>query len=203
MPFIPGRTALITTLALLAASGASAQDGPSPLPTVDQQIAASVIALPKNMRAGATVMGYRTKDKLEVIRKGTNGMTCLALFAVQKDFHVACYQNGMEPFMARGRALRAQGVHGERVDSVRFQEVRSGKIKMPKQAVMYQLFGDSTSWNPQTGAVKHAGALLVMYMPGATSESTGLTAVPSPDGPWIMFPGTPKAHMMLQGSMTP
>ena len=49
----------------------------------------------------------------------------------------------------------------------------------------------------------NAGALLVMYMPGATAESTGLTAVPSKDGPWIMFPGTPKAHMMLQGSMTP
>jgi len=203
MPLLPRRFALTTTLALLSATAASAQDGPTPLPTVDQQIAASVIALPKNMRAGATVMGYRTRDKLVVIRKGTNGMTCLALFAVQKDFHVACYQNGMEPFMARGRALRAQGVHGEQVDSIRFKEVKSGKIKMPKQAVMYQLFGDSTSWNPQTGAVQHAGALLVMYMPGATSESTGLTAVPSPDGPWIMFPGTPKAHMMLQGSMTP
>ena len=83
MPLLPRRFALTTTLALLSATAASAQDGPTPLPTVDQQIAASVIALPKNMRAGATVMGYRTRDKLVVIRKGTNGMTCLALFAVR------------------------------------------------------------------------------------------------------------------------
>jgi hypothetical protein len=203
MPPCSARTAATALVACFASTGALAQDALPPLPTVEQQIAASVLALPKDLRDGAKVMGFRTRDKLEVIREGKNGMTCLALFAGQKRFHVACYQNGMEPFMARGRELRAKGVKGAEVDSVRFKEVKQGKIKMPKQAIMYQLFGDSTAWNPATGAVTGASELLVLYMPGATTESTGLSAVPSEKGPWMMFPGTPKAHMMLQGSMTP
>lgn len=208
MPPLPGRAIVNSLLALAASSGLAAQAATpaaplSPLPTVDQQIAASVLALPKDLRPSATVMGYRTRDKLEVIRPGNNGMICLALFAVQKSFHVACYQKGMEPFMARGRELRAQGVKGEEVDSVRFREVKKGKIKMPAQAVLYQLYGDSTAWNPATGALTGVSQLLVLYMPGATAQSTGLSTVPSKDGPWIMFPGTPKAHLMLQGTMTP
>ena len=78
---------------------------------------------------------------LETIRAGKNGMTCLALFAVEKNFHVACYHEGMEPFMARGRELRAQGVKDANVDSVRFAEVKSGKIVMPKMAV-------TIGWHP-------------------------------------------------------
>jgi hypothetical protein len=155
------------------------------------------------MRDKATVMGYRTAGKLETLRKGSNGMTCLALFAVQKDFHVACYQDSMEPFMARGRQLRAQGVANDQVDSIRFKEAKSGKIKLPKQAMMYQLFGSDKSWDPATGQVTGVTELLVLYMPFATPQTTGISATPSKNGPWLMFPGTPKAHMMLSGGMNP
>ncbi len=182
------------------AQGAAAK---APLATVDQQIAAAVLPLPKEMRDGATVMGYRSGEKLETIRAGKNGMTCLALFAVEKNFHVACYHDGMEPFMARGRELRAQGVKDANVDSVRFAEVKSGKIVMPKMAVMYQIFGKPTSWDAATGKVSDASTLLVVYVPGATAESTGLSAIPAKTGPWIMFPGTPKAHIMMSGTMSP
>ena len=173
------------------------------LPTPDQQVAAAVLPLPKELREGATVMGYRTANKLETLREGKNGMTCLALFAVEPEFHVACYHKGMEPFMARGRALRAQGVKGAQVDSVRFREVRNGTLPMPKQAAMYQIFGTKTSWDAATGKVTDANSLMVMYIPDATPESTGLSPVPVKTGPWIMFPGTPKAHMMISGSMSP
>ena len=190
---------VVTALVLTSSTG-SAQ---STLPTADQQIAAAVLPLPKEMRAGATVMGYRTAGKLETLRTGTNSMTCLALFAVEANFHAACYHNGMEPFMARGRQLRLEGVKGEQVDSVRFREVRSGKLVMPKQGALYQIFGDKNSWNRTTGAVTNAKSLMVMYMPGATAESTGLSPIPVETGPWIMFSGTPKAHIMISGSMNP
>ncbi len=195
MPFRP-----LAVLALLLPLAVPAQ---GTLPTPEQQIAAAVLPLPTELRNGATVMGYRTATRLETLRAGKNGMICLALFAVEPDFHVACYHKGMEPFMARGRALRAQGVKGDQVDSVRFREVRSGTLQMPKQAAMYQLFGTKTSWDAATGKVTDASALLVVYMPGATAESTGLSPVPAKAGPWIMHPGTPKAHIMLSGSMSP
>ncbi|HEV8410771.1 MAG TPA: AarF/UbiB family protein, partial [Gemmatimonadaceae bacterium] len=121
-------SAVIVALALGA--GAASAQAPSPLPTPEQQIATAVLALPAPMQAGATVMGYRTADKLETLRAGKNGMICLAQFAVEKSFHISCYQEGMEPFMARGRELRAQGMKDPKVDTVRYAEVASGKIKM-------------------------------------------------------------------------
>jgi hypothetical protein len=189
-------------VALTLSTIACAQAGPrTPLPTVEQQIAAAVLPLPKPLRDSATVMGYRTRDKLETLRQGSNGMICLALFAVQKSFHVACYQDGMEPFMARGRELRAQGVKNDQVDSVRFREVKSGKIPMPKQAMMYQLFGDEKSWDPATGQLSNVQELLVLYLPFATQQTSGIPTLPSKSGPWLMYPGTPKAHLMLNGVM--
>ena len=125
-----GAVLMACAIGLSGALGAQASSpSPSPLPTVDQQIAAAVLPLPAPMQGGATVMGYRTADKLEVIRAGKRTrMTCLALFAVEKTFHVACYHDGMEPFMERGRELRAQEhVKDPKVDSVRFAEVASGE----------------------------------------------------------------------------
>ena len=203
MQRIKSGTVVAALAACLVAGSLRAQSTPGALPTVEQQVHAAVLPLPKEMRAGAKVMGYREAGKLVTIREGSNGMTCLALFVVEKQFHAACYQDGMEPFMARGRQLRAQGVKQDQVDSVRFKEVKAGKLKVPKQAMMYQLFGDSTSWDPATGNVTKVQELLVLYMPFATEKSSGLSAVPSRNGPWIMYPGTPKAHMMLAGTMTP
>jgi hypothetical protein len=108
----------------------------------------------------------------------------------------------MEPFMARGRALREQGVKGDQVDTVRFAEVKSGKIAMPKQpAALYQLTGPANSYDPVTNTAKDARPLFVVYIPGATAASTGLSAQPIEGGPWIMYPGTPKAHIMLVPKM--
>jgi hypothetical protein len=192
----------ILTGMLLLASPLAAQ---KQFPTVEQQIATAVMALPDNFRADATVMGWKTAGgKLEVLRQGTNGMNCLAQFAVEPRFHISCYHEGLEPFMVRGRQLREQGVTvPEKVDSVRYKEVAEGKIKMPVSGALYQLFGSATSWDAATGKLSAVTPLFVMYIPGATAASTGLTTASRKDGPWLMYPGTPKAHIMLTGTMQP
>ena len=187
---------------LVLATAAGAQQ--KPFPTPEQQIAITVQALPPNMQAGATVMGWKSPTgKLEVLRQGTNGMNCLAQFAVEKNFHVSCYHEGMEPFMLRGRQLREQGITAPaQLDSVRYLEVSQGKIRMPGQAALYQIFGDSASWEPTTGALSRTRPLFVIYIPGATSASSGLpVAPPQNGGPWLMNPGTPKAHIMFTATM--
>src|SRR6185369_8252735 len=100
--------------------------------TASQQISAAVLPAPAEFRDAATVFGYDAKGKLGVLRQGTGALNCLAPDPAGKDFHVACYAKSMEPFMARGRALRASGVKGDAVDSARFAEVRAGKLVMPK-----------------------------------------------------------------------
>ncbi len=163
------------------------------------QIAAAVQPLPKEMRDGATVLGY-TESGLVSLRAGTNDMICLGPDPKRASFHTACYQNGMEPFMKRGRELRASGVTGDQVDSVRFREVRQKKLAMPNRAMsLYSLTGGTV--DPTSGEVKGARPLFVVYVPFATMQSTGLSTQPIKDGPWLMFPGTPKAHIMFQPSM--
>ena len=98
--------------------------------------------------------------------------------------------------MARGRALRAQGVTGERVDSARFAEVKAGRLAMPTQpAALYSLTGGS--YDAAANAAPGARPLYVIYIPGATAESTGIPTQPAQGTPWLMFPGTPKAHIMF------
>jgi hypothetical protein len=170
------------------------------IPPAAQQIAAAVLALPPGLRADATVLGYDADGKLVEIRKGTGNMICLASDPKGEGFHVACYHNSMEPFMARGRALRASGVKGALVDSARFKEVREGHLAMPKApATLYQLFGGT--FDPVKNEVIGAKALYVVYIPFATGASTGLAEKPSGTLPWIMFPGTPKAHIMFTPAM--
>ncbi len=184
-------------VALVAQAPSSA---PAPVPVAAQQIAAAVTALPQELRAGAEVLGYSPARKLVRLREGTNDMVCLAPDPSQKDFHSACYHRAMEPFMARGRELRDQGVKGAQVDTVRFAEVKSGKLKMPTAPTMlYQIFGGT--FDPATEKVTGGNWLYVTYIPFATPATTGLSARPSDKGPWLMYPGTPKAHIMFSVGM--
>jgi hypothetical protein len=174
-----------------------------------QQIALAVLPLPTAFRADATVLGYDANGKLVTLRRGTGAMTCLMadpkLMSDPKDpsFHPACYQNSMEPFMARGRALRAQGVTGTKVDSVRFAEVKSGKLPMPKQAAtLWALDGPMSGVDVAAGTVTAAiKPRFAVYVPFATAASTGLPDQLIMNGPWLMDAGTPKAHIMFMSSM--
>ena len=164
------------------------------------QIAAAVTPLPDELKADAAVLGYVTPGKLVSLRDGKNDMICLAPEPGAKAFHSACYHKAMEPFMARGRSLRAGGVKGAQVDTVRFADVKSGRLKVPAQpSMLYQIFGGT--FDEGTGKVTGGSWLYITYMPYATTTSTGLTSKPSDKSPWLMFPGTPKAHIMFSASM--
>lgn len=189
-----GRNAIALTL---FAAPLAAQ---TPAPPSEQQIAAAVSVLPAEARSGASVLGYDATGKLVVLRKGSGEMTCLGHNPKETTFHVACYHNAMEPFMARGRELRASGVKDPQVDTVRFREVQEGKLAIPKSpSIMYQYFGGS--FDAAKNEVTGARLLYVVYIPFATAQSTGLSAKPSQDTPWIMWPGTPKAHIMFSPRM--
>jgi hypothetical protein len=168
------------------------------VPPATEQIAAAVLPAPADLRATATVMGYDSNGKLVKLRTGTGALTCLASDPRAERFHVACYHKAMEPFMARGRALRRDGVKADLVDSVRFHEVRRGRLIMPRQpAVLYSLTGKPGSFDPVSGTLTGARQLFVIYVPGATAQSLGISAVPAEGIPWVMNPGTPKAHIMF------
>jgi hypothetical protein len=201
MPKLP--VAVLTALAALACAPAvAAAQTPTAL-TREQQIAAAVAPLPKELQGGATVLGYDAAGKLGTLREGSGAMVCLADDPAIPRFHVACYHRSLEPFMARGRALRAQGVSAQQaVDSARYAEIKAGRLKMPDApASLYSLTGPPGSYDPATGAIAGASPLHVIYVPFATAETTGLSTVPTRGSAWLMNPGTPKAHVMFTPTM--
>ncbi len=162
------------------------------------QIAGAVSPAPDSLKVGATVLGYDAAGKLVSIRQGTNNLICLADNPASKDFHPACYQKELEPFMARGRELRAQGLKHAAIDSVRYADIMSGALRMPaRPTTLYEYYGKKENFDSSTGKVTGASPVYVVYTPYATEESSGLSTLPLPGGPWLMYPGKPWAHIMI------
>ena len=195
------RTQLLFSLSATSLFGVAITAQQPTIQPASWQVAAAMTPLPEELKAGAAVLGYRDGTTgLVTLRAGKNDMICLAPDPAAKAFHSACYHKAMEPFMARGRELRASGVKGAQVDTTRFAEVKNGTLKVPAQASMlYQIFGGT--FDEASGKVTGGSSLYVTYMPFATTASTGLTSKPSDKSPWLMFPGTPKAHIMFTASM--
>ncbi len=177
---------------LLATSGlAFAAD----LPSAEWQIKTAVLAAPSADRAGATVLGYDAAGKFVTLRTGTNHFICLADDPKQKGFSVACYHKDLEPFMARGRELTAQGKTANEIFQIRESEVKSRKLPLPDRSILNVTTG---KLQEATGEVTELYTRYVIYIPYATAESTGIPLTPLADGaPWIMNPGTHRAHIMI------
>lgn len=170
-------------------------------PPAEQQVRAAVQPLPEEFRESARVLGYGAPGTaLKEVRSGKGPYVCLADDPREPRFHVACYHQSLEPFMARGRELRAAGVVN--VDSARYAEIEAGKLAMPRQpAALYSLSAEQGTPDPATGVVAGARPLYVVYIANATAESTGLPTKPQRNAPWLMLPGTPKAHIMFVPGM--
>jgi hypothetical protein len=178
-------------MGLIAGGSALAVDVAPPA----DQIASAILAAPKERRAAATVLGYNAKGEVVTLRKGTNDLICLADDPADKTFSVACYHKELEPFMARGRELAAKGAKGKERHEMRWKEVEQGKVPIPREPrLLYVLTG--AGYDAAKGEVINPYLRWVVYTPYATPESTGLSTTAGP-GPWLMYPGTPGAHIMI------
>ena len=169
------------------------------LAPADMQIKLAVLAAPPDKRDSCTVYGYGADKQLTLLRQGTNELICLADNPDEPDFSVACYCKELEPFMQRGRELRKQGMNDQQVFDQRGKDVAAGTFKMPKDpATLYVYTATGKDVNSATGEVKNGYLRSVIYIPFATAASTGLSEKPSAKGiPWIMNPGTYRAHIMI------
>ena len=169
------------------------------IPSKEVQISTAVLAAPEGLREKAMVYGYSEKGEFMALRPGRNEMVCLADDPNQAGLNVSCYHKDLEPFMARGRELKKAGKNQKEVFDMREQEVKSGKLLMPKQpATLFVFSAPDEQFNRTTGEVTGGNLRYVVYIPYATSESTGLPLKPEAPGmPWIMDPGTHRAHIMI------
>lgn len=171
----------------------------SQTPTTEIQIKTALLAAPEEKRTSAVVYGYDATGAFAVLRKGTNELVCIADNPKQNGLSVSCYHKDLEPFMARGRELKEAGKTFQEIFDIREAEAKSGKLVMPKQASNLQVYSAAAeNYNATTGEVTKGNFRYVVYIPWATAASTGLPTKPEVPGmPWIMDPGTHRAHIMI------
>lgn len=176
-----------------------AQETTIMVPTVASQIKTATLPAPEDAKENAMVYGYGTDGKMIVLRMGTNNLVCLADDPSKEGINVSCYSKKLEPFMKRGRELTAAGKDSNEKREIRGNEVAEGILEMPKEPSMTYIYsGKEEDYSPETGELKNGQFRYVIYTPFATTESTGLPSKPHAKGmPWLMDPGTFRAHIMI------
>ncbi|RFN58418.1 hypothetical protein [Marixanthomonas ophiurae] len=167
--------------------------------TDEALIATALMAAPKASRDSCKVIGYNMAGEFVTLKEGNNEFIVLADDPKKSGFSAACYHKDLEPFMARGRELKAEGKSAGEIFDIREKEAKAGTLDMGKQgSALHIYFGESERYNPETSKVEGAQYRYVVYMPFATAQSTGLPEKPiSSNHPWIMNPGTHRAHIMI------
>ena len=190
---------ILTLFFFLFLISVSAQETGIEILPAEIQIKTAVLPAPEEDRMDAMVYGYDEQGKLVVLREGTNNLVCLCDDPAKEGISVSCYSRKLEPFMARGRELTAEGKNFNEKRDIRGEEIASGKIKMPEEpSMMYIFYGTDENYDKSTGELKDGKFRYVIYTPFATTESTGLPSKPhAPGMPWLMDPGTHRAHIMV------
>jgi hypothetical protein len=152
-------------------------------------IAGALLAAPQSIRDGATVVLDAPHAPRVVLRQGSNGFICSANVA-KTGFLSYCYPKALDPFWIRNEALAADGKSGAEISDALAADARSGKLNPPVGATTYEMGGAS-----QDSALPH----MIVFLPNATESSTGLSARLDYVHPWLMWAGTPVAHVMIPG----
>ena len=163
-------------------------------PTDAERIERALMAAPRNMKEGATVVKWKADNTYETIKKGTNKMVCYdrSADAGQQPFSVQCTSLANLDRVAQNR---------------KFEAIAD---KTARQAAIDAAEKDGTRVKPEYGSVwltmnapdkEHATRVhTTIAVPGATMKTTGLPEDNKQGGVWIMNAGTSTAHLMTPGS---
>lgn len=168
------------------AAGALAQ-------STDAQIEKALLAAPRQMKDGATVIRWKSDFTYETLRKGTNRLVCYDRSGQpgQPAFSVECTSIANLDRVAQSLKFEALGDRKAVQTALDEAEKNGTRIKPEFGSVWIHLRGADQ---------EHARPHTTIAVPGATAKSLGLPDEPSKGGVWIMNAGTTTAHLMTPGS---
>jgi hypothetical protein len=161
--------------------------------TPDETIQKALLAAPRQMKEGATVVKWKADFTYETLKKGTN--------------HLVCYDRTGQPQQAPFSVECTSIANLDRV-AQNLKAEALGDKKASEAALMAEE-KDGTRVKPEFGSLwihmsgpdaEHARMHVTIAVPGATAQSLGLPEGPTQGGAWIMNPGTSTAHLMTPGS---
>ena len=164
-------------------------------------IAAAVLPLPVQLRDGATVVKLSPAMQPELLRKGANGMVCIADAPNDARFDVRCYRETFIPVVYRAFQL-GYPVDGPKVGA----EIEAGKLHLSKEPTAgYRCLGPITGYDPTRNSI---GAPIEcwesIHFPYRTAADVGLPdEADLPESqqrtiPYVMGSGTYWSHVMIR-----
>jgi hypothetical protein len=174
----------------LFALGLFAVSASAPVRAQDDATAKAVLALPANLRDGATVIKWKPDFTYDTLKKGTSQLVCYDLTGYPKHqpFTVECTSMGNLDRVAQNLKFEAAG--DKTKDMLDAAEKDGTRVKPQYGSVWYHFMGPDQ---------EHARMHMTIAVPGATTQSTGLPDKAGQGGVWIMNAGTTTAHIMTPG----
>ena len=172
-------------LGMIVVERAQAQRGAQP-PSRDAKIANALTAAPEEITRNATVKDWpaREGEGLTLLRRGTNDWVCLPDDPTTPGNDPTCLDQTFHDAL------------------VAFFSGQRPRVTRVGYAYMLTSDADGSNTDPMAKAATptnqwhHAGPHIMLLYPDANLLA-GLPTTPSPYGPYVMFPGTPIAHVML------
>jgi hypothetical protein len=174
----------LSCVALLSAAGAAGKKATKSLPK-DEQMKIAQSAAPPNISKDATVMVYGEDGKLVEAKKGTNGFTC-----------IPSIENGPKPDpMCMDQAV-GQWANDFMSGAPKPTNTVPGVAYMAKGGYHWTKDGKMLiKEEPGAKPVKEPAHWMIMWP--FEADAAQLPTEPNPGGVWIMFAGTPYAHLMI------
>lgn len=193
------RTTLLVIgfLAIAIASLAQGRGGQAPPPpplepgASQAEVDTALMAAPSSQRDQATVIKWKADFTYETLRKGTNRLVCYELSGrpLRAPFAVQCTSIANLDRVAQN--LRAESTGDQKKSEAMLAEMEKNgtRVKPEYGSMWFNVNGKS-----REEARPHH---MMIAVPGATTETTGLPQNPRQGGAWIMNAGTSTAHIMI------
>lgn len=170
-------------------------------PVASHTTAAAVLPLPVQLRADATVVRLNSSLEPEVLRRGSNGMVCIADAPNDDRFDVRCYRDTFIPVVYRAFQLGYR-VSGEKVGA----EVQAGKLQLSREPTAgYRCLGPAAGYNASQNSVDaRVECWQSIHFPFRTAAEVGFpdeADVPESQQrvtPYVMSSGTYWSHVMIR-----
>jgi hypothetical protein len=174
----------LPALVLLLSPGVlGAQAGGQSKETKEEFIKAAEAGAPDRISAQSAVVRMEPNGKTSMVRPGSNGFTC-TLLPDQIHTPLCVDQKGLAWFTA---AMAGQP-----------QPPSTGGVGyMAKGSEHYEMSDGRIVMKPAAGAKPVKEPPHWMLLTPLDTATTGIPAHPNPGGSYIMFAGTPYAHLMI------
>jgi hypothetical protein len=166
-----------------------------------QTMSAALLPLPEQLRAGATIVRLDASFRPEVLRKGTNGMVCIADAPNDDRFDVRCYRDTFIPVVYRAFQLGYQ-VSGDKVET----EIKAGRLELSTEPTAgYRCLGPISGYDSSRSAVNaQVECWQSIHFPFRTAKQIGLpdehdlSESQQQEIPYVMSSGNYWSHVMIR-----